>query len=60
MTDSRKHHVLETFGLSLVLIADNFVFVPYTLYLGNLDKLITPLCADRSLCYLRFTTSAQR
>ena len=50
MTDSRKHHVLETFGLSLVLIADNFVFVPYTLYLGNLDKLITPLCADRSLC----------
>ena len=35
--------VLRTLGLSLILVANVFVFTPFTLYVGNLDEFSMPV-----------------
>ena len=42
MTETRKHQIPKTLGLSIILTAHVFLFVPFTLYVGNLDAFVTP------------------
>ncbi len=42
MTETRKHQILKTLGLSIILTANVFLFVPFTLYVGNLGQFVTP------------------
>ena len=42
MTETRKHQIPKTLGLSIILTAHVFLFVPFTLYVGNLDEFVTP------------------
>ena len=43
LTPSGKKPVLRTLGLSLILVANIFLFTPFTLYVGNLDKFTAPI-----------------
>ncbi len=43
MTPTGKKPVLRTLGLSLILVANVFLFTPFTLYVGNLDEFSTPI-----------------
>jgi hypothetical protein len=42
MTKTRKHQIIITLGLSIILTAHVFLFVPFTLYTGNLGQFVTP------------------
>jgi hypothetical protein len=43
LTPPGKKPVLKTLGLSLILVANVFLFTPFTLYVGNLDEFSTPI-----------------
>lgn len=43
MTPSGKKPVLRTLGLLLILVANVFLFTPFTLYVGNLDEFTAPI-----------------
>jgi hypothetical protein len=49
MTETRKHQILKTLGLSIILAAHVFLFVPFTLYVGNLGEFVSPFSSILAL-----------
>ncbi|MBM2829309.1 MAG: hypothetical protein HW411_99 [Gammaproteobacteria bacterium] len=43
MTRPSSQLVLKTLGLSVILVANIFLFVPFTLYIGNIEEFATPI-----------------
>ena len=43
MTKPSTQQILKTLGLSVILAANIFLFIPFTLYVGNLDEFVTPI-----------------
>jgi len=43
MTNSRTQQVLKTLGMPVILAANIFLFVPFTIYVGNLEEFTIPI-----------------